>query len=141
MKLDRILVAVDGSANSVAAVGWAAELAQATDAEVVAVHALGLLERVDDEAGVPAQPHREEIRQHLEEIWCEALDRAGIPGERILRDGNPVSVVLGVADEVDADLVVLGSRGLGGYPEQLMGSTSTQVAQRSTRPVVIVPTP
>ncbi len=48
--------------------------------------------------------------------------------------------VLAVAEEEDADLVVLGSRGLGGYPEQLLGSTSTQVAQRSTRPVTIVPT-
>lgn len=141
MKLERIIVAVDGSANSVAAVDWAAGLAQATGAEVVAVHALGLLERVDDDAKVPTQSHREEIRHQLETTWCEPLARAGVAHRPLLRDGSPVSVVLEVADEVEADVVVVGSRGLGGYPELLLGSTSTQIAQHSVRPVVIVPTP
>jgi nucleotide-binding universal stress UspA family protein len=106
----------------------------------VAVHALGLLERVDDDAKVPTQSHREEIRHQLETIWCEPLARAGVAYRPLLRDGSPVSVVLEVADEVEADVVVVGSRGLGGYPELLLGSTSTQIAQHSTRPVVIVPT-
>jgi nucleotide-binding universal stress UspA family protein len=48
--------------------------------------------------------------------------------------------VLVAADDEDVDLIVLGSRGLGGYPELLLGSTSTQVAQHSSRPVTIVPT-
>jgi nucleotide-binding universal stress UspA family protein len=140
MKLERILVAVDGSDNSLTAVDWAAQLAGATGAEVVAVHALGLLERMDTEDPVPAQPNRDEIQRRFETTWCAPLDRAGVRSRRLIRDGNPVSVVLAVADEEDADLVVLGSRGLGGYPEQLLGSTSTQVAQHSTRPVTIVPT-
>ncbi len=140
MKLERIVVAVDGSDNSLTAVDWAAQLAGATGAEVVAVHALGLLERMDTEDPVPAQPNRDEIQRRFETTWCAPLDREGVRSRRLIRDGNPVSVVLAVADEEDADLVVLGSRGLGGYPEQLLGSTSTQVAQRSTRPVTIVPT-
>lgn len=140
MKLDRIIVAVDGSANSVAALGWATDLALKTGAEVVAVHALGLLERDDQDVVVPSQPHREEVRERFETVWCSQLDQAGVPCRRLLRDGNPVSVILEVAEEEDADLVVVGSRGLGGYPELLLGSTSTQIAQRSTRPVVIVPT-
>lgn len=140
MKLDRIVVAVDGSDNSLAAVDWAANLADATGAEVVAVHALGLLERMDADEPVPAQPHRDEIRRRFETTWCAPLDRAGVRWRHLVRDGNPVSVVLAVAEEEHADLVVLGSRGLGGYPELLLGSTSTQVAQRSPRPVTIVPT-
>jgi nucleotide-binding universal stress UspA family protein len=47
--------------------------------------------------------------------------------------------MLETAEERGVDLIVLGSRGLGGYPELLLGSTSTQVAQRSSIPVVIVP--
>jgi nucleotide-binding universal stress UspA family protein len=141
MKLDRIIVAVDGSANSVAAVDWAAGLAEATGAEVVAVHALGLLERDDADEKVPTQSHREEIRHRLETTWCEPLERAGVSYRPLLRDGNPVSVIIDLSDELDVDLVVVGSRGLGGYPELLLGSTSTQIAQHSVRPVVIVPTP
>jgi nucleotide-binding universal stress UspA family protein len=49
--------------------------------------------------------------------------------------------LLEVADEVDADLIAVGSRGLGGFPELLLGSTSTQLAQHSRRPVLIVPHP
>jgi nucleotide-binding universal stress UspA family protein len=50
-----------------------------------------------------------------------------------------VNVLPAVAAEVDADLIVVGSRGLGSYPELLLGSTSTQVAQNAHRPVMIVP--
>jgi nucleotide-binding universal stress UspA family protein len=140
VKLDRIIVAVDGSENSLAAVAWAAGLAEATGAEVVAVHAVGLLEQLD-EGGAPVatQPHRDEIQRQFEVTWCAPLDQASVRCRRLLRDGNPVSVLLAVADEEDADLLVLGSRGLGGYPEALLGSTSTQVAQHSSRPVTIVP--
>ena len=137
MKLERILVAVDGSENSVAAVTWAADLASSTGAEVIAVHALGLLERMDTEPE-PAEPHRDEIQRRFETEWCAPLD--GLKSRRLLRDGSAVPVLLGVADEEDVDLIVLGSRGLGGYPELLLGSTSTQVAQHSHRPVTIVPT-
>jgi len=140
MKLDRILVAVDGSDNSLAAVVWVAGLAAATGAEVVAVHALGLLDRLDGGEQVPSQPNRDEITRRFEDEWCAPLDAAGVRSRRIVRDGNPVSVVLAAADDEDVDLIVLGSRGLGGYPELLLGSTSTQVAQHSSRPVTIVPT-
>jgi nucleotide-binding universal stress UspA family protein len=131
VSIERILVAVDGSANSLAAVGWAASLAGTAGAEVVAVHALGLLEHVD----------RDEVRQRLESEWCAPLEQAGVGYHCLLQDGPPVDVVLSVAEAEHVDLIVLGCRGLGGYPEQLLGSTSTQVAQRSSRPVTIVPCP
>jgi nucleotide-binding universal stress UspA family protein len=141
MNLKRIVVGVDGSPNSRAAVEWAAGMAAATNAEVVAVHAIGLLERLHDEhdEAVPTQPHREEIGQLFETVWCAPLDRAGVRSRRLVRDGSPVGALLAAAEEENADLIVVGSRGLGGYPELLLGSTSTQVAQHASRPVTIVP--
>jgi nucleotide-binding universal stress UspA family protein len=138
MTLRTILVAVDGSAGSTTAVRWAAGLASDTGAAVVAVHARGLLESMATPAG-DQEASREEVRKHFEHVWCEPLDRAGVRSRHVVRDGDPVSVLLTVADEEDVDLIVVGSRGLGTYPEQLLGSTSTQVAQRATRPVTIVP--
>jgi nucleotide-binding universal stress UspA family protein len=135
VKLETILVAVDGSANSAAAVEWAAQLAYVAGATVVAVHARGLLESV--RAG--EEDPREAVQQDFENEWCAPLDARAIRTRRVLRDGDPVSVILAVAEEADADLIVLGSRGVGVYPEQLLGSTSTQVAQRATRPVTIIP--
>jgi nucleotide-binding universal stress UspA family protein len=135
MKLDTIVVAVDGSENSAIAVEWAAQIAYLTGATVVAVHARGLLESI----GSGDLDPREAVRKEFEDAWCAPLDRRAIRTRRLLRDGEPVSTILAVADEADADLIVMGSRGVGVYPEQLLGSTSTQVAQRSTRPVTIIP--
>jgi nucleotide-binding universal stress UspA family protein len=139
MKIDRIVVAVDGSENSLVAVERAAGLALLVGAEVVAVHARGLLAPLGTGDPVPTFPHRDEIQQLFETTWCAGLDAADVPTRRVLRDGPAVSVILSVAYEVDADLIVIGSRGLGGYPELLLGSTSTQVAQNADLPVMIVP--
>jgi len=136
-----IVVGVDGSRNSQVAERWAAQQARYTGAEVVAVHALGLLEKMDPvSAAVPAQPHIHEIQQLFESVWCAPLAESGVKYRTELRYGSSVPVLLDVAEESEADLIVVGSRGLGGNPELLLGSTSTQVAQHSRRPVTIVPT-
>lgn len=135
---DRIVVGVDGSDNSRCAVDVAAHLAELAGAQVIAVHAVGLLEGGGDASQTPADRHAE-VRGDLEHVWCGALAHAGIPTAYELRDGNPVVVLLAVARERNADLLVLGTRGLGGFPDQLIGSTSTQVTQQAPCPVVIVP--
>lgn len=135
----RILVGVDGSDNARHALAWTIDLARALGAEIVAVHSIGLLAKDASGRRIPAAPHREEIAARFEQEWCAALDDAGVASRRVVRDGDPVSVVLSTAEELDADLLVLGSRGVGGFPEQLLGSTSHQVAERSARPVVIIP--
>ena len=140
MKFEQIIVGVDGSENAVLAVEVAASLAKLAAAPVVAVHAIGLLEGSADATHTPAERH-DEVRNAMEHHWCTGLTDAGVATSYELRDGNPVVVLLAVADDLDADLIVLGSRGLGGFPEPLLGSTSTQVAQFARCPVVIVPTP
>lgn len=135
-----IIVGVDGSANSIDAVRWTAGLAAALDADVVAVHALGLLDQLEpDGPQVPTQPHRDEIAAKARGEWIAPLADAGVSHRCVLHDGNPVDVVLHAIEEVEADLVVLGSRGIGGAPALLLGSTSSQVAQRAPCPVTIVP--
>jgi nucleotide-binding universal stress UspA family protein len=135
-----IVVGVDGSDDSTAAVRFAAGLGRDLGAEVVAVHALGLLEQLEPDGPlVPTQPHRDEIAAKVEGEWTGPLADAGVAHRVVLHDGNPVDVVLHVVDEVGADMVVLGSRGIGGSPIQLLGSTSTQVAQQAPCPVTIVP--
>jgi nucleotide-binding universal stress UspA family protein len=135
-----IVVGVDGSPNSHVAVEWAVKQARWTGAEVVAVHALGLLEKMDEESvAVPAQPHLHEIQEKFETVWCAPLAAAQLTYRTELRYGSSVPVLLEIADAADAELIVVGSRGWGGNPELLLGSTSTQVAQHAHRPVTIVP--
>ena len=141
MEIAHIVVGVDGSEHSRRAVTWAAGLAHAVGAEVVAVHALGLLHRRPSGEVVASDPHRDEITDELEESWCAPLRDAGVQYRAELREGNPVTALLDAADDASADLLVVGSRGLGGFPGLLLGSTSTQVAQHTRRPVVIIPEP
>jgi nucleotide-binding universal stress UspA family protein len=138
VSIRRLLVGVDGSANSLAAAAWAAELASCSGAEVIALHVLGLLERFGPGGTpVPVESHLGEIREKFEKDWCAPL--AGTSFRAELRYGSPVGVLLETADELAADLIVLGSRGIGGFPELLLGSTSSQVTQHSKRAVLIVP--
>lgn len=133
--ISTILVGVDGSDNSDRALRWAAELGSELGAGLVAVHAVGLLEH-----GEPVQPLLGEIERRFAEDWCRPALQAGIAVKRELRNGSPVQVLLDVARDDEADLIVLGSRG-----EQrpasfsVLGSTSHEVANRSTVAVVIVP--
>ena len=141
MEIRHIVVGLDGSEPSRLAAAWAADLAATLDAEVVAVHALGLLHRTGDGTVVPSDTHRDEIRDQLETSWCAPFRDASARYRAELREGNPVTALLELADDVAADLVVVGSRGIGGFPGLQLGSTSTQVALHTRRPVVIVPEP
>jgi nucleotide-binding universal stress UspA family protein len=128
-----VVVGTDGSPSAACAVAEATELARDTGARLVVVCAVGLL------SGAPGS--HAEISAQLDGEWTHDARRAGVPVRTELRDGNSVQVLLAVADEVDADVIVVGSRGFGGFPEMLLGSTSTQLAQHSRRPVLIVPEP
>jgi len=111
VSIGRILVGIDGSAAGDRAHEWARSLARSLGADVVAVHAAGLL--VDE--GVAER--------------CRVVP------------GDPVSVLLRVSAEEQADLIVVGSRGMGSHSGVFLGSTSHQVAERAHVPVVVVPAP
>lgn len=137
-----IVVGVDGSVNSRVAVEWAARLAAGLRARVVAVHALGLLEHLDPGAEpAPSVAHLEEIEELFSRDWCEPLRTLGVEHRRELRYGPPVQTLIDAADRDEADLLVVGSRGCGGSSALLLGSTSSRLANASTRPVLIVPLP
>jgi nucleotide-binding universal stress UspA family protein len=140
--VSRIVVGVDGSANSIAAVQWAAELAEGLGAEVIAIHALGLLDHLDPgRAPVSVERHRDEISERFRSVWCRPLDSRKVAFREELVYGPPVEALLRTAAEHDADLIVVGSRGVGEEPSALLGSTSAQVVHRSGRPVTVVPPP
>lgn len=138
MRLARIVVGLDGSLESGRAAELAGDLAQATGADVLGVHAVGLLEGAGPD-GVDHAVRRRELLARLEGTWAEPLRREGVRSWCELADGNPVESLLAAIDEVDADLVIVGSRGLGTVPTQLLGSTSAQLVCVAPCPVLIVP--
>ena len=138
-RLRRIVVGLDGSPNAAYALEWVIALAARFDAEVVAVHAVGLLSSLGGGPPVPSHLHRAELRRAFEEQWCAPLRASGVRYRARLVDGPPVLVLLRTVSEEDADAAVVGSRGIGGFAELLLGSTSHQLAEHSDRPVLIVP--
>ena len=111
-----IVVGLDGSIHGEDAAAWARAVASRVDAVVVPVHARGMLE-------------------HGGEHGTVAAAGSGV----VVEDGDPVSVLLRIAEERGADLLVVGRRGSSADPDLLLGSTSHQLAERAPCPLVIIP--
>ena len=137
-----ILVGVDGSEHSQRALEWAAKEAafRHTSLTVLAVHQAvhgwtGTLYFHDDEAQT----------QKLAEAAKAETDKV-LAG---LGDSRPASVTVKAvhgypAEEIinagaDADMIVLGTSGVGGWSQQLIGSVASKVVHHATTPVLIVP--
>jgi nucleotide-binding universal stress UspA family protein len=138
MKGSRIVVGIDGSATSQEALRWAIGLSGVLGAEVVAVHALGLLDRWHDPE-TSARSWRKTLCGLVEHTWCAPLLRAPGAHRVEVRDGHPVDVLLAAAARERASLLVVGSRGVGANPALALGSTSLRVLQEACLPVLVVP--
>ncbi len=135
----RALLAVDGSAHSDLAMDRAVDLVQASGGELHVVH-VGLVSpwtnpktlnpeqrsRMEDEAGMVLT------------TVTDALESRGTHPVPHLRLGRAVDQVLALRDEIDADLVVLGSRGLNTFTRVLLGSDAESIVRHAPCPVLIV---
>ena len=84
----------------------------------------------------------EEQRQQAEADLAAARDRAraaGVAADASVRGGHPAREILAVADELHADLVVLGTHGRGGVEHLLLGSVAEKVMRKAPCPVMVVP--
>jgi len=132
-----IVVGVDGSEASRAALDWAIEEARLRGATCLLVHAY--------EFGVAAAgwaPGRalEQIEKDAEWVLDAAVERAragGVPVQHRLELGAAAQVL--IAASADADLLVVGTRGRGGVASTLLGSVSTACVHHAHCPVVVVP--
>ncbi len=96
-----------------------------------------LLHVIPEQAGTDLEEHR----ARSQGVVDEALSRIGLSGAEattLVRQGDTKQTVLKVADEIDADLIVMGSRGLGRLQSILANSASQYVFQLSTRPMLLV---
>ena len=137
-KRTRIVVGVDGSPSSVQALRWALEQARITGAPVCAVCAWDLpasptYVAVEEDIG-----YREEgARTVLDGAIKDATgDAEALPVEREVVCGHPAKVLVDAS--TDAGLLVVGSRGHGGFAGLLLGSVSQHVVAHASCPVVVV---
>ncbi|WP_226004749.1 universal stress protein [Natrinema salinisoli] len=144
---DRILLPTDAEEGTELAIEHAIALAEHTDA------ALDLLYVVDSDvystySGDEYVHEFEGLEAALEQIGedalgsaAEAARAAGLEPTTVVRHGSPHEQIIDYADEVDADLIVMGSKERPGEYRQLLGSVTDRVARLASRPVTIVKTP
>lgn len=138
-----IVVGVDGSLPALHAVRWAAGEAQRRGAPLRLVHACNVVPVRHPVRLAPPSEFRDAILTEGRHWLNTAADtaRRAVPGvapSTDLRDGGTAEIL--VAESASAQLVVLGSRGLGGFAGLLLGSVTLALAAHAHCPVVVMPT-
>jgi nucleotide-binding universal stress UspA family protein len=145
--LKTILVPIDGSSNANRAVDFASDLASKYDAKIVLIHAADypfgrLPDELHDYAVSEHIDGPDEVGTVIEKILASAELRAANAGAKETSHesivGDPEQVILDAATAFDADLIVMGSRGLGEVRGLLVGSVSEKVLHNAKVPVTIV---
>jgi nucleotide-binding universal stress UspA family protein len=142
-----IVVGTDGSQTASEAVRQAVELAKDIGAKIQLVSAY---------EPVPASRLREEKRDAPEDLqWmvnpreevdttladaADIVKEAGVNVETFARQGDPADAILDVAEETDADLIVVGNKGMTGAKRFLLGSVPNKVSHHAPCSVLIIRT-
>ncbi|HEX6425621.1 MAG TPA: universal stress protein [Acidimicrobiales bacterium] len=140
---ERVVVGVDGSDTSRAALRWALTEAALRHATLEAVHAWEVPVVYGPVVGAfPYDTRAVETgaRELLDELVDQALATVDAPGVTVERTAAPGGAAARVLDAAEhASLVVIGRRGLGGFGRLLLGSVSEHVARHAPCPVVVLP--
>lgn len=139
----RIVVGTDGTDRSLIAVDHAARLAAVCAAELHVVAAVAPLDRAQRPPSAMG-----EIIAELSDASARTAARIGHDagrrhGVRVVEHphvGEPVSVLMAVAEKVDADLIVVGNKSMAGQVRRFTGSVPSRLAHHSSRPLLIVHT-
>jgi nucleotide-binding universal stress UspA family protein len=139
--MKKIIVGIDGSACSLDALRWAVGEAARRGDRVVALYAWSRLPVSTVHEALHVLETETAVREGAARFLYEAVSQAlagreDVPVECIVVEGSPARALLDAAG--DAELLVVGSRGLGGFKGLLLGSVSQQCVHHARCPVVVV---
>lgn len=142
--MERIMVAIDGSPDANRALDAAAELAEATGAELVILNIGGEISSAELRRLASSDG---DLGKRLKAIAGDILKQAGKRAERLGVDavslqcewGDPAETIIATAKRDKADVIVVGRRGRGRLSGLLLGSVSQKVASLAPCMVLVVP--
>ena len=139
MENKKIIVAYDGSSYSEKALVLAASLAKALTGEIVLVSVIDIVRHMNDEAGDFDAPYAvfKKEAEHSIELGKARAAELGIAVTGKILEGNPPDEILKYLQTVKADMVVVGSRGKGGFQQLMLGSTAHALVTYANIPVVV----
>lgn len=133
----KVLLATDGSGDATLATKAATDIAKGTSSELHVVRAWHSVPSTRLESYV-----RTQLKQEAQESLTEQVRRIEADGGDVaqvhLKEGSAVEEILGLAEEIGAGLIVIGSRGLGPVKRLVMGSVSEGVVHHSAYPVLVM---
>jgi nucleotide-binding universal stress UspA family protein len=137
LHIDTVLYATDFSLPSQSACRVACALARDYNSRLVVLHVCAAPVIAYGEGVVPPDP---EVLAEMAERQLEDLPIAdeGLRTEKLIREGDPATMILDVACEMDADLIVLGTHGRRGLSRFFFGSVAEQVVRKADCPVLTV---
>ena len=142
-----IVVGTDGSDTAGKAVAQAVDLASSVGARVLLVSAYEPVPAArlrEEERQVPADVQwmvnpREDVEATLREA-AEKVQDGGVSVNTYAREGDPADAILDVAEERDADLIIVGNKGMTGARRFLLGSVPNKVSHHAPCSVLIIRT-
>ena len=132
-KIEKLLVAVDGSKHADKALEYAAQLAQHYSANLALVHV------EEDKLIRIGGPKVVDCLGTVGEcILNDAAKKIKVASKRMLEYGSPAEVLIKIAKKADVDIIIMGSRGLSSVRRFLLGSVSDDISIHSRNSVLIV---
>jgi nucleotide-binding universal stress UspA family protein len=145
--IKKILVALDGSDLADKSLDFALDLAEKYSAKVTLLTVIDTPSNSFWLQGTVFTPNSskdnlENLRKFHKEILSKAFKKAdaykNIPVTKKILEGRPADKIIEIAVQESFDLIVMGSRGLGGIKEIFLGSVSDRVADKASCPVLII---
>ncbi len=141
MGIKKLVVAYDGSPQSQKALSWAADFAQEAATEIAVITVFEPVQHYALDTVVHVVHLESSFKAKLEECLKEASDffrQKGLNVATELRIGHPADETIKFAQEQKADLILCGTRGLGGLSGLLLGSVAQKLVTYSDISVLIV---
>ena len=140
----KVLLATDGSEEAELATRAAVEVSEGTGSELHVVYVEPLPDFMKSDAGTPGYDRElyekieEEARETLRKLVWRVKVAGGTVADSHLRMGAVAEEIVAFADELEVDLIIVGSRGVRGIRRALAGSVSEGVFRHAHRPVMVV---
>jgi nucleotide-binding universal stress UspA family protein len=137
----RVLLATDGSKDAELATTTAVDLANSTDCELHIVYveqAVYVPGGAGFRSGVPSGHLEQQARKQLDAMVEKVGSAGGEVAEAHLNVGDAAPEIVALAEDIEAGLIVMGSRGQGGIRRALLGSVSDAVVRHAHCPVLVV---
>ncbi len=139
--MKKILIAVDEESTSEKVAMHGLQLAKQLKAEIALISVVDILVMITDNDVAPleiADMKKSELKKNQQMLIEKVFKDYKV--QTFIEEGNPYETILKIADEWEADLIVLGTHGRTGLSHLLMGSVAEKITRHSTKPLLIIPT-